>query len=74
MIPKLKADLPPDVNIEIANDNSVFIDRSVKNVYRTIAEADPAGGAGDLRLPAHGARLDHPDRDHPGQPDRHLRA
>ena len=39
MIPKLKADLPADINIEIANDNSVFIDRSVKNVYTTIAEA-----------------------------------
>jgi len=39
MIPKLKQDLPPDVNIDIANDNSAFIDRSVKNVYRTIAEA-----------------------------------
>ncbi|MGC1174771.1 efflux RND transporter permease subunit [Polaromonas sp.] len=39
MIPQLKADLPPEVNIDIANDNSVFIDRSVKNVYRTIAEA-----------------------------------
>jgi multidrug efflux pump len=38
-IPKLKADLPPDVLIDIANDNSVFIDKSVKNVYRTIAEA-----------------------------------
>jgi multidrug efflux pump len=38
-IPKLKADLPPDVLVDIANDNSVFIDRSVKNVYRTIAEA-----------------------------------
>ena len=39
VIPKLKADLPPDVLIDIANDNSVFIDRSVKNVYRTIFEA-----------------------------------
>ena len=38
-IPKLKADLPPDMLVDIANDNSVFIDRSVKNVYRTIAEA-----------------------------------
>uniref|UniRef100_UPI00286C7B85 efflux RND transporter permease subunit n=1 Tax=Polaromonas sp. TaxID=1869339 RepID=UPI00286C7B85 len=38
-IPKLKADLPPDMLIDIANDNSVFIDRSVRNVYRTIAEA-----------------------------------
>jgi multidrug efflux pump len=39
MIPKLKADLPPDITIDIANDNSVFIDRSVKNVYHTIGEA-----------------------------------
>jgi multidrug efflux pump len=39
MLPKLKADLPDGINIEVANDNSVFIDRSVKNVYKTIAEA-----------------------------------
>jgi multidrug efflux pump len=39
MIPKLKADLPAGVSIEIANDNSVFIDRSISNVYRTIIEA-----------------------------------
>ncbi|SFU31080.1 multidrug efflux pump [Polaromonas sp. YR568] len=37
--PKLQADLPPDMLIDVANDNSVFIDKSVKNVYRTIAEA-----------------------------------
>jgi len=39
MIPRLKADLPADVTVDIANDNSIFIDRSVKNVYRTITEA-----------------------------------
>jgi len=39
MIPKLRQDLPPEVNIDVANDNSLFIDRSVKNVYRTIGEA-----------------------------------
>ena len=39
MIPKLQSDLPPGISIEIANDNSVFIDRSVKNVYQTILEA-----------------------------------
>ncbi|MBC7609361.1 MAG: efflux RND transporter permease subunit [Polaromonas sp.] len=38
-IPKLKADLPADMLIDVANDNSVFIDRSVKNVYRTVVEA-----------------------------------
>jgi len=39
MLPRLKADLPPGVNVEIANDNSLFIDRSVKNVYKTVVEA-----------------------------------
>ena len=39
MIPRLKADLPEDITIDIANDNSVFIDRSVKNVFSTIVEA-----------------------------------
>ena len=38
-IPKLSADLPPGIQIDIANDNSIFIDRSVKNVYKTIVEA-----------------------------------
>lgn len=39
MIPRLKADLPGDMAIEVANDNSVFIDRSIKNVFQTIVEA-----------------------------------
>ena len=39
MIPKLQADLPPGVTIEIANDNSVFIDKSIQSVFRTILEA-----------------------------------
>jgi multidrug efflux pump len=39
MIPKIKENLPPDVEIEVANDNSVFIDRSIKAVYQTILEA-----------------------------------
>ena len=39
MMPTLKADLPADVNIDVANDNSLFIDRSVKSVYQTILEA-----------------------------------
>jgi multidrug efflux pump len=39
MIPKIKDNLPPGVEIEVANDNSVFIDRSIKAVYQTILEA-----------------------------------
>lgn len=38
-LPRLQADLPSDIIIDIANDNSVFIDRSVRNVYQTILEA-----------------------------------
>ena len=39
MLPKLQADLPPGVSIDIANDNSVFIDKSIKSVFQTILEA-----------------------------------
>ncbi|MGB4558790.1 MAG: efflux RND transporter permease subunit, partial [Burkholderiaceae bacterium] len=39
MIPRLQADLPGGMLIDVANDNSLFIDRSVKNVYQTIVEA-----------------------------------
>ena len=36
---KIERDLPAGVTIEVANDNSVFIDRSIKSVYTTIGEA-----------------------------------
>ena len=36
---KVRRDLPPGVTIEVANDNSVFIDRSIKGVFQTIIEA-----------------------------------
>jgi multidrug efflux pump len=39
MLPRIVRDLPPGVQVEVANDNSVFIDRSIKAVYQTIAEA-----------------------------------
>lgn len=39
MMPKLKEDLPSDMTIDVANDNSVFIERSINNVYKTIIEA-----------------------------------
>ncbi|CAN7683668.1 efflux RND transporter permease subunit [Acidovorax sp. LjRoot117] len=39
MMPVLKTDLPPDIVIDVANDNSLFIDRSIKSVYSTIIEA-----------------------------------
>jgi multidrug efflux pump len=39
MLPRIEADLPEGVQVEVANDNSIFIDRSIKAVYTTIAEA-----------------------------------
>ncbi len=39
MIPRIKANLPPGIEIEIANDNSIFISESIKSVYTTILEA-----------------------------------
>ena len=39
LLEKIQKDLPSGVVIEIANDNSVFIDRSIKAVYQTILEA-----------------------------------
>jgi multidrug efflux pump len=39
LMPAIQRDLPPSVKVVQANDNSVFIDRSVKSVYVTVAEA-----------------------------------
>ncbi len=39
MIPRIKENLPAGMEIDVANDNSVFIDRSIKAVYQTILEA-----------------------------------
>jgi multidrug efflux pump len=39
LMDKVRADLPPGIAVDVANDNSVFIDRSIKAVYATIAEA-----------------------------------
>ncbi|MGY0194821.1 efflux RND transporter permease subunit [Leptothrix sp. BB-4] len=39
MLPRLQQDLPADLKVLVANDNAVFIDRSVDSVYHTIAEA-----------------------------------
>jgi multidrug efflux pump len=39
LMPQLQRDIPPQLKVIQANDNSVFIDRSIKSVYTTIAEA-----------------------------------
>lgn len=39
LIVKLQRDLPAGVQLDVANDYSVFIDRSIKGVFQTIVEA-----------------------------------
>ena len=39
MVPEIRRNLPADINVDIAYDTSVFVDRSVKEVYRTLLEA-----------------------------------
>jgi multidrug efflux pump len=39
LMPQLQRDIPPQLKVIQANDNSVFIDRSIKSVYQTIGEA-----------------------------------
>ncbi|MFN3610532.1 efflux RND transporter permease subunit [Tepidimonas sp.] len=39
LLDKVRADLPPGIDVQVANDNSVFIDRSIQAVYATILEA-----------------------------------
>ncbi|MBN9463688.1 MAG: efflux RND transporter permease subunit [Burkholderiales bacterium] len=38
-LPRLREELPDGVSVAIANDNTLFIERSISSVYRTIAEA-----------------------------------
>ncbi len=39
VLPQIQRELPASVTVVMANDQSVFIDRSIKAVYRTVAEA-----------------------------------
>ncbi len=39
LMPQIQRELPPSVTVRQANDNAVFIDRSIKSVYTTVAEA-----------------------------------
>ena len=38
-LPKLRSELPPGVAVDIANDTTVFIERSIESVWRSIAES-----------------------------------
>lgn len=39
VLPEIRANLPEGMNLNIAYDSSVFIDESIKSVYKTIIEA-----------------------------------
>lgn len=38
-LPRIERDLPPGMKVQVANDQTVFIDQAIKNVYSTILEA-----------------------------------
>jgi multidrug efflux pump len=38
-LPRIQEQLPPGVTVAIANDTTLFIERSIQSVYKTIAEA-----------------------------------
>ncbi|MFZ9406817.1 MAG: efflux RND transporter permease subunit [Burkholderiaceae bacterium] len=38
-LPTLQEELPQGLNVAVANDNAVFIDRSIQSVFKTILEA-----------------------------------
>jgi multidrug efflux pump len=38
-LPRLSAELPPGMTVDIANDNTVFIERSIESVFKTLIEA-----------------------------------
>lgn len=38
-LPRVERDLPPGMKVQVANDQTVFIDQAIKNVYSTILEA-----------------------------------
>ncbi|HWH74248.1 MAG TPA: efflux RND transporter permease subunit [Methylibium sp.] len=39
VLPRIQADLPEGLVVQVANDNTLFIDRSIRSVFTTIAEA-----------------------------------
>lgn len=39
LVPLIKLDLPEGINVEVGFDSSVFVDRSVREVYKTLWEA-----------------------------------
>ena len=39
MLPHIRADLPEGINVDVGFDSSVFVDRSVREVYKTLWEA-----------------------------------
>ncbi|HSV70921.1 MAG TPA: efflux RND transporter permease subunit [Methylibium sp.] len=39
VLPRIQQDLPKGLVVQVANDNTIFIDRSIQSVFTTIAEA-----------------------------------
>ena len=64
-VERLNLNLPPGMKLNIAYDSSVFIERSIDSVFRTIVEAIILVVL-VIFLPAQPARQHHPHRHHSG--------
>ena len=73
-VAKMNEGLPTGMKLVVAYDTSVFIDRSIKSVFETIAEAIVLVVLVIYLLPAQPARDAHPDRHDPGVAGRRVRA
>ena len=73
IMPQIQAELPPGMH-GAGGQRQRGLHRPLGQVGVPHHRRGPgAGGAGGVRVPAHDARVDHPDGHHPGQPDRRLR-
>ena len=73
ILPRLNAELPEGTSVAIGFDSTVFIDRSIENVFKTILEAIGLVLV-IIFLFLHSFRAALiPDRHHSGLADRHLR-
>jgi multidrug efflux pump len=73
-LPKVTSELPQGMRADVAYDSSIFIDRSIEAVFKTIGEAILLVLADHLLLPAQLPGDADSAGDHPGLAGRRLRA
>ena len=73
-LPEIERMLPEGMQLDVAYDSSIFIARSIDEVFIDHRRGDGAGHGRHLPVPALAARDGDPARHHPGLADRQLRA